>query len=374
MSASFVGIDLAWKAKARSGLAVVDGSGRLLESGIAVTDDEIVAWIERHAPVAVVAVDAPLVVPNQTGQRVGEREIAKAYGRYGASPYPSNRSNPLFEPPRAETLAERMGWSVDPRVSTGSADGRSSTVVTNCIEVYPHPALVGLFALPERILYKKGPDRKPGFELLMRCLASVPELRLEESPRWAELTAIVASPRPGELTRIEDELDAILCAHLAWLWHHRPGALQVYGSLAEGYIVAPPPPAHTARLTRSPRTSQNVTAEVVGRPTGYGGSEGERRWKDAVRQELTGRAAPGGVRVEVELEFRLDADQAGRNEPDLDNLIKSTIDALEELLGRRTGTGERVESDDVRVDRIVAAKRFTAEGENPGARIVIRPV
>jgi predicted RNase H-like nuclease len=56
------------------------------------------------------------------------------------------------------------------------------------------------------------------------------------------LRRIVAAPQRGDLTRIEDEIDAILCAHLAWLWHRHPESLQVYGSLAEGYIVAPPPP------------------------------------------------------------------------------------------------------------------------------------
>jgi predicted RNase H-like nuclease len=226
----FVGIDLAWKAKARTGLAAVDERGRLVASTSVVTDDEIENWVRPHAPI-VVAVDAPLVVPNATGSRVAEREIARVYGRYGAAAYPSSRANPMFNPPRAETLAADMGWDVDP----GSTSG------TVCLEVYPHPALVGLFSLPERILYKKGPNRVAGFELLMRCLASVPELVLEQSPRWAELMTIAATPRPGDLNRIEDELDAILCAHLAWLWRNRPGALQIYGSLEEGYIVAPPP-------------------------------------------------------------------------------------------------------------------------------------
>jgi predicted RNase H-like nuclease len=105
--------------------------------------------------------------------------------------------------------------------------------------------------LPERILYKKGPDRQAGFRLLLDCLAGVPELRLDDSERWHELDAIVRQPARGDLTRIEDELDGILCAHLAWLWHHRPEALQVYGSLEEGYIVAPPPPTHPSGLRRS---------------------------------------------------------------------------------------------------------------------------
>ena len=44
--------------------------------------------------------DAPLVVPNETGQRIPERLIGRAFGG---------------EPPRAMRLAERFGWVVDPR-------------------------------------------------------------------------------------------------------------------------------------------------------------------------------------------------------------------------------------------------------------------
>ena len=236
----FVGIDLAWSAKARTGLAAVDISGRLIGSAAVVTDDDIASWI-GHQPgrVVVAAVDAPLVVPNETGQRVGENQVAKAYGRYGASPYPSNRSNPLFDPARAATLADRFGWTSDP-------DHRGTVQSPACIEVYPHPAMVGLFALPSRILYKKGSTRAAGFAALVQHFETVLELRLTENERWLDLKRIVAAPQPGDLTRIEDEIDAILCAHLAWLWHRRPEALQVYGSLAEGYIVAPPPPTHPA--------------------------------------------------------------------------------------------------------------------------------
>lgn len=43
-----------------------------------------------------------------------------------------------------------------------------------------------------------------------------------------------------DLERIEDEIDGVFCAHLAWRWARRDG-LEVYGSAAEGFIVAPPP-------------------------------------------------------------------------------------------------------------------------------------
>lgn len=232
----FVGVDLAWGAKARTGLAVVDDAGRLVHSDAVRTDDEIEQWLRTFAgDVAVAAVDAPLVVPNETGQRRCETEISRAFWRYKIGAHSSNRGRAEFDPPRAATLADRFGWAVDP-AQHGSVEAPL------CIEVYPHPAMVGLFGLAERVLYKSGPARAEGFAQLVRYFSSIDELRLDQYPRWAELTGVIADPKPGDLTRIEDELDAILCAHLAWLWHRRPDSLQVYGSLEDGYIVAPPPP------------------------------------------------------------------------------------------------------------------------------------
>jgi predicted RNase H-like nuclease len=45
-----------------------------------------------------------------------------------------------------------------------------------CIEVYPHPAMVGLFGLAELIIYKSGPSRAEGFAQLVRHFASIGEL------------------------------------------------------------------------------------------------------------------------------------------------------------------------------------------------------
>ena len=149
----------------------------------------------------------------------------------------------MFNPPRAFSLAQRMGWTVDPA-------NRGSAASPACIEVYPHPAMVSLFGLGQRILYKKGPTRRAGFVALMTHYETIAELRLESYDRWSAMRRIVGSPAPGDLDRLEDEIDAILCAHLAWLWRRRPESLQVYGSKETGYIVAPPPPTHPP--TRSP--------------------------------------------------------------------------------------------------------------------------
>ena len=242
MSAStFVGIDLAWST-GWTGLAVVDASGRLLASGRARSDAEIAAWVQGlPGPVEVVAVDAPLVVPNESGQRPAERLVGRAFGAFGASAHTANRGTFGGREARAMTLARRFGWGVDPATTPGP--GR-----TVCLEVYPHPALVGLFALPYRLDYKKGGTarRLPGFRTLVELLESVPELCAAATDGWAVLRGELADPRPGVVARWEDEVDAVLCAHLAWLWGHRPGSLVVYGTARDGYIVAPPRPTHQA--------------------------------------------------------------------------------------------------------------------------------
>jgi len=365
-----MGIDLGWSSGA-TGVAVVDDAGRLLDSGRVQTDDEIAEWVSAQAGcVVVAAVDAPLIVPNETGQRLAERLIGQAFGGFGASAHTTNRNTFHGDEPRAMRLARRFGWAVDPNIATGFVPGV-------CIEVYPHPAMIGLFQLGYRLDYKKGNDqrRAPGFALLAEHLESLSEMQLATNRRWGLLKQILGAPTPGDLNRVEDELDAILCARLAWLWHHRRAALHVYGSVDDGYIIAPPPPAHSPLrpvADLAPRAAPKTAFErvVLGRPTGYSAGVNEQRWKDAVRLAFVG-CVPIAGRIQVELEFKLTAEQRGRNEPDLDNLIKAAVDALDGVLGIRPGTGERVEADDVRVDKIVASKRRARTDEGPGARIVV---
>jgi len=123
----------------------------------------------------------------------------------------------------------------------------------------------------------------------------------------------------------------------------------------------------------TPEGHESHEVQVHGRPTGFAGGEHERRWKQAVGDAFGDSALPAEARVEVLVDFVLGPSQGGSNEPDLDNLIKSTVDALVDVIGVRPQSGSR-QADDVRIDRITASKRFAVGEEESGASITVRRI
>ncbi len=239
---TLVGIDLAWGNRARTGIAVADATGRLVASGSVRTDEETTAFVNAHAGsgALVAAIDAPLIVRNPTGRRCCEAEVQRLYGRYGAAAYPANLTNPAFaDGTRGSRICSLLQLDM---VSTSKAPRRA-------IEVYPHPAMVVLFELDYVIPYKSKQGRtldglKGAFRRLTESMERrLPELQLADHPRWQELRRHCReAQRKSELGAVEDEVDAIFCAYLAYLWH-RDGLARndVLGDDATGCIIVPRP-------------------------------------------------------------------------------------------------------------------------------------
>jgi predicted RNase H-like nuclease len=83
--------------------------------------------------------------------------------------------------------------------------------------------------------------REAFLQLLSLMEARIADLQLPSSSRWLVLREIaVGAKRKVDLARIEDEVDAIFCAHLAHRWHRdaRVGN-DVFGDDAGGAIVVP---------------------------------------------------------------------------------------------------------------------------------------
>jgi predicted RNase H-like nuclease len=246
----FVGLDLAWGEKNQTGVAAVDADGRLLHVGVAQDDQEIQAAIAPYVEGdCIVAIDAPLIVPNPTGSRPCEKELNQDFAVFDAGARPAFSDKPEFKNPRGARLANALGLDMDPSSSSGR----------RAIEVYPHPATIVLFGLKKILKYKRGPFEERHREL-MKLMTHVeeldkatPRLRANRSITWVELRRRVdAANRPGELDRDEDPVDAVLCAYVALYWYDRPEDVTIYGDFASGYIVTPALPE---ALTPAPRSA-----------------------------------------------------------------------------------------------------------------------
>ncbi|MGB3200711.1 MAG: DUF429 domain-containing protein [Nodosilinea sp.] len=239
----FLGVDLGWQS-GPTGLCCLQMANnglRLVALDHLQSTADILTWVSHWAEgtaSAVVAVDAPTLIPNETGMRLPDRLAHKYFGRYDAGCYPANRGRPFAKKLIDFGLAlESLGFQHQP-YSAPRPQGRFQ------LEVFPHPATVHLFGLSKILKYKKGTlaQRRPELKKLRQYQLAVlptlePALNLEDS----DLPEI---PLTGAAMKaVEDQLDALTCAYTAAHWWTWGTELNwVLGDRAEGYIVVPAPP------------------------------------------------------------------------------------------------------------------------------------
>lgn len=247
---TYIGIDLAWSERNPSGVAALRGGpagATLVQAPVLLGPlGAIVEFIRAAAGdgPALVAVDAPLRVPNAEGGRPAEAALAQVFRRYEAGAHPANRRLLERGPDgvRGEALVARLaayGFRAAARLEAGEG-GR---IVT---EVYPHAAMVALFGLRKTLKYKARGRRRGREERLdawrayqqyMRGLAGAdPPLSGHDDLLEVDVTAL----RGAALKGYEDRVDALLCAYIA-LYAHRWGAehCHTFGDLAGGWILTP---------------------------------------------------------------------------------------------------------------------------------------
>ncbi|MBX3000479.1 MAG: DUF429 domain-containing protein [Caldilineaceae bacterium] len=249
----FIGIDLAWSARNRSGGAVIR-DGRLVEArGDLLTLEEIVEFVAGYLPTstgAVVAVDAPLRVPNLTGIRPCERELNADWRRFQAGAHPANRARLARDGRvRGEELVELLVSRH--RFAEATIIPRRSPDRLIC-EIYPHPAHISLFGLEKTLKYKRNRIVERRLELI-RYSQHLRELRKAKPPLKKTKDLLVRTDiealRGRQLKTYEDTLDALTCAYIAYyLWWHGPQRARSYGTLTDGHIIVPITPQMAQRL------------------------------------------------------------------------------------------------------------------------------
>jgi len=192
--------------------------------------------IESQDDVGGVAIDAPLIIENNSGQRDCERALSKKYGSRKSSCHASNKS--LYPNAPSTALANYLS-------ERGFAHLGRPNEERWQIECYPHPAIIEIFGLPERLAYKKGKvgEKKQGQVQLSNCINDLKGsnvLALSTSAEVAEYLCkeSILSKSGKALKQNEDALDSIICVYIAALYaSEKPG--RVFGDVEAGYIYVP---------------------------------------------------------------------------------------------------------------------------------------
>ncbi len=318
ISPIFIGLDLAWSTRNRTGGAVIREGALLAWTGTLTDDASIEAFIAEHVPAGaplVVAIDAPLRVPNTSGRRRADHEVSAAWGKFEAGAYPANRTLLAYDGTiRGEELARRLVQRFG-CIETAPIPQRGAG--RYLCEVFPHPAHVALFGLPRTLKYKRKPSRTRAtvtaeFVRYQQALAGL----ATASPPLKGLDALVAVDagllRGRALQELEETFDAVTCAYVAcYAWHHGPARQRVYGSIEEGHILVPWPEEMAQRMA-GPRPVKEPSTVTVAASTPQPPAAGQPLPPDTLNARI-------GVLTRREVEARI---------------LAPVIDALGDAFGR----------------------------------------
>jgi predicted RNase H-like nuclease len=128
---------------------------------------------------AIIAIDAPLVVPNEAGRRPAEAEIGSVFARYRASAHSASRKRLA---PNGTVRGEELVDRLEDNRFVHRAEVEALTPVRQAIEVHPHPAIISIFDLDQIIKHKARKKQPHDSRLteLRRYQACLPFLERKE--------------------------------------------------------------------------------------------------------------------------------------------------------------------------------------------------
>ncbi|MEH2349496.1 MAG: DUF429 domain-containing protein [Nostoc sp.] len=239
----FIGIDLGWRSQP-SGLCClewIDGQLQLLDLDRKEAIADILTWIDQSVQPdepAIIAVDAPTLIPNATGSRLPDKLSHKYFGKYHAGCYPANQNLPFAD----RTI--NFGLELESRGFAHAPTIEPQKLSRYQIEVFPHPAIVNLFNLERILKYKKGrlSDRRLELIKLQNYLLNILP-SLSPSLRTLRLCGSFPLEIPttgAALKATEDQLDSLICAYIgAYWWYWGEERNLVLGDRTTGYIIIP---------------------------------------------------------------------------------------------------------------------------------------
>ncbi|MEA3384540.1 MAG: DUF429 domain-containing protein [Campylobacterota bacterium] len=204
----YIGIDLAWSDNYSSGVAVIKNN-EVVFCDIIDTLEDILKVIEKYSN-AKVGVDAPLYIPNKTGNRDIEKEFLRDYSSKRLGVYPVNRD--LLQNSSGVIRSEELVKMIP------------HTLGDNLFEVYPHATIMNCFhgsVLP----YKRKKGRDVAF---IRTQLNILQKYLQKVLK-GDFTVDISLLKGKALKSHEDKLDAIVCAYTLSYCENNP--YKIYGDI-----------------------------------------------------------------------------------------------------------------------------------------------
>ena len=239
----FIGVDFGWTSGA-SGLCCLvleNDKLKILDITTILEVDAVLTRIDRWTfsnASALIAVDAPTIINNQTGMRLPDKLTHKHFGRYHAGCYPANLNLAFSD----RTVG--FGHSLTARNFLHAPTITAKQLGRYQIEVFPHPATINLFKLDRILKYKKGriAERQAELNKLRNYIIEVlPTLEPALDKASLKKIPVIADRLTGkELKTVEDKLDSLICAYVAahwWYWGETKN--MVIGDIDNGYIIIP---------------------------------------------------------------------------------------------------------------------------------------
>ncbi len=203
------------------------------------------------AEIDLVAIDMPVARLPFSTRRFADNAVAAAFGRYGCGTHSPTATRPGV---LAAQITDGFACAGYPLlVASEARSGRRGL-----IEVYPHPALLSLLAVPRRVPYKVGKSTLywPSLAVRQRMSRLLATFRTIRAALAREIRDIpLPLPRPAAvptlaaLKRYEDALDALVCG---WVGiQFAAGRAVAYGDAAAAVWV---PRTHTRRPGDRPRS------------------------------------------------------------------------------------------------------------------------
>lgn len=188
----YIGVDLAWGINNTSGITLLDDD-EVKESFTVSSLYEVIDYIKKY-PKAIVGVDAPLLVENESGNRDIEKEFLKDYSSKKLGIYPVNKK---LMTKNQDTIA---GVELNKNIT--------QILGKNLFEVYPHVTIMNCFhnkVLP----YKRKQGRNTEF---IKEQLQILENYLTKNLK-GDFKEDIPKLKGKALKNYEDKLDSIVCAY-----------------------------------------------------------------------------------------------------------------------------------------------------------------